>query len=63
MEGSGTPSNTCFFGSTGVHSENDILIDSAVIAGLAIVTERPTDRHTQTPCYSVCKTASTYTLL
>ena len=46
MRGIWTPSNTWFLGSTRVHTPNSISIDSAVFAGLTIVTDRPR--------YSVC---------
>jgi len=47
-----TPSNTYFLGPTRVHRPilNGIFIDSAVFAGLTIVTDSQTDR----PRYSVC---------
>jgi len=44
------PSNTRFFGPTRVHIPKSISIGSAVFAGLAIATDRQTDR----PRYSVC---------
>jgi len=48
---SGLPSNTWFLGYTPVLMQpNGISIGSAVLAGLTIVTDRPTDR----PRYSVC---------
>jgi len=40
------PRNTCFLAPTRVHIPNGISIVSAVIAGLTIVTDKPTDRHT-----------------
>jgi len=50
--GSGAPgSNSWFLGPvTRVHHPNGISIDSAVFAGLTIMTDRPTDR----PRFSVC---------
>jgi len=46
-----TPSNTWFLRPIQIHKPNGISIGSAVIAGLTLVTNRPTDR----PRYSVCK--------
>jgi len=43
-----------FFGSTQVHIPNAISIDSAVFAGLTVVTDRQTDR----PHYFVCNNRS-----
>jgi len=41
-------SNACFLGPSAVHKPHSISIDSAVFAGLTIVTDRQTE-----PCYSV----------
>jgi len=51
--GSGPPSNTWFPGPTQILNPNDISISTALFAGLTSVTDRPTDRQTNRPCYSV----------
>ena len=51
----GDPSNTSFLGPTRVYNPNGMSIGSAIFAGLAIVTGKPTDRPTDRPRYSVCK--------
>jgi len=53
MGRSGPPSYTWFLGLTNVHTQNGILIGSAVFAWLTIAIDRPTDI-TDTPHYSVC---------
>jgi len=52
--GCGPSSNTQFLGPTRAHNPNGISIGSAVSAGLTTVTDRPTDRQTDRPRYSVC---------
>ena len=49
MGGSGPPSNTWFPGPTRVHNPNGISIGPAVFAWLTSVTERQTDKQTDTP--------------
>ena len=47
------PSSTWFREPTRVHILNDISNGSSVLAGLTTVTDRPTDRHTDRPRYSI----------
>ena len=54
------PSNTCFLGPTRVHNANGILIGSAVLAGLTIVTNQQTDHATPSVTIGriyICSTA------
>jgi len=52
--GSGPISNTWFLGPTWVYNPNGMSISSAVFARLTTVTDRPTDRQTDRPYYSIC---------
>jgi len=47
VRGSGPPSNTWFFGPTRVIKPNGISIGAAIFAGLTSVTDRPTNRQTE----------------